>query len=61
MHREQFKVKEEHLEKLRQYLSSKPIYLERLPRGPQKLIRSWKLNVPQALHNRNWEEPHGDF
>lgn len=60
-HREQFNVSEEHLEKLHRHLFSQPHYIERFPKGPQKLIHAWNLIIPQALYNRHWEEPHGDF
>jgi predicted transcriptional regulator of viral defense system len=60
-HREELRVSNVHLEKLRRGSLLKPRYLERSPKGPQKLIPSWNLIVPQGLYDRNWEEPHGDF
>lgn len=60
-HREQFRVSDAHLEKLHRGAPLKPRYLERSPKGLQKLIPSWNLIIPQALYERNWEEPHGDF
>jgi predicted transcriptional regulator of viral defense system len=60
-HREQFRVTEKHLEKLHRFPMSQARYVERVSKGPQKLIPSWNLIIPQALHERSWEEPHGDF
>ncbi len=60
-HRDQFNVADSHLKKLHSKISSKPRYIERSPRGPQKLIPSWNLIIPQSLYDHNWEEPHGNF
>lgn len=60
-HREQFRVSDKHLKKLHRYSSGSPRYLERSPKGPQKLIHAWNLIIPQSLHDRSWEEPYGDF
>lgn len=63
MHREQFRVSENHLKRLHDqcHLSPKPFYLERSPKGPQQLINRWNLIIPQFLDEKKWEEPHGDF
>ncbi len=60
-HRDQFRVTDSQLKILHEHSLQRPRYLERNPKGPQKLIHAWNLIVPMALHERNWEEPYGDF
>src|ERR1700733_10617531 len=54
-HRDQLRVSDEQLKKLQEHSLHKPRYLERFPKGPQKLIHAWNLIVPLALHERHWE------
>lgn len=45
----QMRITTEQLEKLHQACSKNTQYFQRTPQGPQKLIRSWNLIVPEYL------------
>lgn len=61
LHREVLMVEKEHLKELSQHISQKPHYLDRRNKGTQQLVKRWNLIVPQALLEREWEEPHEDI
>lgn len=53
--KENFGIKAKTLQKLEKYLPKNPRYLDRNRRGG-KLIKRWKLIVPEYVLNRGWEE-----
>ncbi|MHB8911048.1 MAG: hypothetical protein ACYDAA_19405 [Syntrophales bacterium] len=55
-HREELMVEEWHLDRLREYAPSHPMYLERGKREPGKLLARWNLVVPERVLNRAWAE-----
>jgi predicted transcriptional regulator of viral defense system len=61
MYREKWMIPLDHLKKLKKICPNKPIYLKRSLKGPQKLISSWNLIVPQKILEKKWEEPHEDI
>ncbi|MFT4552031.1 MAG: putative transcriptional regulator of viral defense system [Chlamydiales bacterium] len=58
MHQENLMIPDQFLKKLSTHCPLKPHYLDRHTNEPQKLMKRWKLIVPQHLLQRNWEEPH---
>jgi predicted transcriptional regulator of viral defense system len=58
MHQEEWMIPPEHLEMLKKLRPSKPVYLKRAMKGPQKLIPKWNLIVPEEILQKRWEEPH---
>jgi len=53
--KENFGVKEQTLQKLENFLPKNPRYLDRNQKGG-KLIKRWKLIVPDYVLHRGWEE-----
>lgn len=60
-HREQFKVEEQHLQQLEKHKPLQKHYWERSKRTTGKLIKRWNLIIPEAIINRQWEEPNEIF
>ncbi len=55
-HREELMVEDRHLERLRERVPARPMYLERGKREPGKLLRRWNLVVPERVLGRTWAE-----
>lgn len=60
-HREQFKVEERYLQQLEKRKPRQKHYLERSKRSTGKLIKRWNIIIPEAVINRQWEEPNEIF
>jgi predicted transcriptional regulator of viral defense system len=56
-HQEQFKITEEHLQKLAAKIPTHKHYLERGKRTSGKFIKRWNLIVPEEVLLQQWEEP----
>jgi predicted transcriptional regulator of viral defense system len=56
-HREALMVDETQLDLLRKHVPKQPCYLDRGRRESGKLVSSWRLVVPPAVLERNWEDP----
>jgi len=55
-HREELMVEDRHLDRLREHVPARPMYLERGKRESGKLLSRWNLVVPERVLNRVWAE-----
>jgi len=60
-HREQFKVDGHYLDLLQTKVPAQQHYLERSKRAHGKLVKRWRLIVPEKILNQEWEESNEIF